>query len=335
MKGQKTIKMEFTKRNSEQGEGRVRSENCSEAEELQLLEKKYLQILYQTSCKPEIVIVGFNLWSCWLSFTRVRFSFGQKIPLKEPREVGNYGARWKQAWCEPHGAWSHLWEFTASTAAAPVGSRSTDREISTSKPAQTRALHPHPMAKGFGTIEFPAHPKIALLGFKGHWDELQQLQISFRSYSRWKRWNSIQGTPNQQESWDDRAQQGEVLPWMCSWEFHSELFSPENTTHKSEFYPPVALIVSWSFWSDMSNTLLTSSLANLLFAFFLKFIVLLNQSLGKSSFLPVILAAASLPVCYLQGTAVLGTAPSSCWGILTLLWESCLFPAQQSQNCPF
>lgn len=144
MKGQKTIKMEFTKRNSEQGEGRVRSENCSEAEELQLLEKKYLQILYQTSCKPEIVIVGFNLWSCWLSFTRVRFSFGQKIPLKEPREVGNYGARWKQAWCEPHGAWSHLWEFTASTAAAPVGSRSTDREISTSKPAQTRALHPHP-----------------------------------------------------------------------------------------------------------------------------------------------------------------------------------------------
>lgn len=40
IKGQKTVKMEFTKRNGKQGEGRVRSENCSEAEELQLLVKK-------------------------------------------------------------------------------------------------------------------------------------------------------------------------------------------------------------------------------------------------------------------------------------------------------
>lgn len=66
IKGQKTIKLEFTKRNSAQGEGRVRSENCSEAEELQLLAKEYLQILYQISCKPEgleegIFIVGFKL----------------------------------------------------------------------------------------------------------------------------------------------------------------------------------------------------------------------------------------------------------------------------------
>lgn len=62
MKGQKTIKIEFTKRNSVQGERRVRSENCSEAEELQLLGRKYLQILYQIS-KPETVTIGFKLWS--------------------------------------------------------------------------------------------------------------------------------------------------------------------------------------------------------------------------------------------------------------------------------
>lgn len=78
IEGQKTIKMEFTKRNSKQGEGRVRSENCSEAEV-----KKPLQTLYQISCKPEglsagIFIVGFKLSSHRLSFTRVRFSFGQK-----------------------------------------------------------------------------------------------------------------------------------------------------------------------------------------------------------------------------------------------------------------
>lgn len=66
----------------------------TEAEELQLLLKKYLQLLYQIVRKPEgrqagIFIVGFKLWWCCLSFTRVRFSSGPKIPSKEPREVRN------------------------------------------------------------------------------------------------------------------------------------------------------------------------------------------------------------------------------------------------------
>lgn len=55
----------------------------------------------------------------------------------------------------------------------------------------------------------------------------------------------------------------------------------------------------------MNNPLLTSSLANLFFAFSFKLIILLNQSLSKCSFFPVVLAAASLFVCYLQGTAAL------------------------------
>lgn len=87
----------------------------------------------------------------------------------------------------------------------------------------------------------------------------------------------------------------------------------------------------------MSNTLFTSSSVNLpLFAFSLKFIVLLKQSLSKSSFFLVILVAASLFVCYLQGTAVPGTAPSSCWAILTLLWErAASSQLKNPKNCPF
>lgn len=110
-------------------------------------------------------------------------------------------------------------------------------------------------------------------------------------------------------------------------DFILNYFLQSNRTSKLEVYPPADLIIlSWSFRSDMSNTLFTSSLVNLSFAFFLKFIVLLNQSLSKPSFFQMILAAASLSVCYLEGTAVPGTVPSSCWGILTFCGKELPLP---------
>lgn len=129
----------------------------------------------------------------------------------------------------------------------------------------------------------------------------------------------------------DWAQKGEILPWMCSWEFHSILFSPELQNLKvrdwSSSCPDCVLIFSkWHEWHTFHFLPCKSVIC-----FLFKIHCPTESKPFQVLILPGVLAAASLFVCYLQGTAVPGTAgasPHSCG-------KSCLFPTQESQNCHF
>lgn len=98
-------------------------------------------------------------------------------------------------------------------------------------------------------------------------------------------------------------------------------FLHSNKTYKLEVYPPAALIiVSSSLRSDMSNTLLTSSLANLLFALF-KIHCPTKPKPSQVLILPGD-CCCCIPVCVLSsGPSCSWHSSFHCWGILTLLWE--------------